>query len=215
MIPLFQLFVLRAESEVHCISSDSLTRNLKDLDAIKSQMDILFGGTSESPRTLQMNQCSPAKDDLFKPRWIGNHKLVDVRYKGDWMRRPISDGEVSWLAKLLVRLSDWLNKILGLKPGSYVATTPSVSYVDVPKDDMVKVGGLKEAIKVVFSSVVSCLLFLVMGILRFMREHGYRVNLRVFASKKLVMVLVLAAVFSLVKKAVRLSYSPACSSSLC
>ncbi|KAL5728376.1 sphingomyelin phosphodiesterase [Ranunculus cassubicifolius] len=212
---LLQLLILRAESEFHSISSDNLTKNLKNLDSIKSYTEILFGGTSPksmTPETTQSQQA--ARDELFKPRWVGNHKLIDVRYKGDWMKRPVSDGEISWLARLLVRLSDWLNEILGLnnhhhhrqinnEPSTSTSTTSQVSYVDVSKDghDSRTVEGMWDFIKVVLSSVGAFLVVFGMAVLRFMREHGLRVNLRVFASKKFVMVVVLAVVFSLLKKA--------------
>ncbi|KAF5193943.1 sphingomyelin phosphodiesterase [Thalictrum thalictroides] len=173
---LLQLLILRAESEIHAISGDNHAKNLQNLDSMRSQMEILFGSTAGSPKSVmpEMKQCQHTRDDLFKPRWVGNHKLVDVRYKGDWMKRPISSGEVSWLARLLVRLSDWLNELLGLNHGQSSDASPSVSYVDVPNDDLDKVGGLKEVMGVVLSSVMFCVLFVCRAVLRFTREHGYR-----------------------------------------
>ncbi|KAK9815560.1 hypothetical protein WJX72_005838 [[Myrmecia] bisecta] len=38
----------------------------------------------------------------------------DVQYKGDWMRRPIASNEIGWLVRLLVLLSDWINRAIGL-----------------------------------------------------------------------------------------------------
>ena len=38
----------------------------------------------------------------------------DVRYRGDWMRRPVGSNEVGWLVRLLLALSDRLNHALYL-----------------------------------------------------------------------------------------------------
>ena len=39
----------------------------------------------------------------------------DLHYKGDWMRRPIGSNEIGWLVRLLLHLSDLLNRALYLQ----------------------------------------------------------------------------------------------------
>jgi hypothetical protein len=37
-----------------------------------------------------------------------------LRYKGDWMLRPIASNEIPWLVRLLVRINRAVNGALGL-----------------------------------------------------------------------------------------------------
>ncbi|XP_042511869.1 uncharacterized protein LOC122086991 [Macadamia integrifolia] len=200
---LLQLLVLRAESEIQAISGDNVSRNLQTLDSLKIRMCCLFGGTvgSTTPVTPEVKQVQHTRDEIFKPRRVGNQALADVKYKGDWMKRPVSGGEVAWLARLLVSLSDWLNEVLGLTQAESSDEWPSWPNVDFSVDEFGKVGGLKEALRMVLLSVGSCLLVLALGIVKFMKLHGLRVNLRVLASKKIIMVLLLSALFGALKKA--------------
>ena len=39
---------------------------------------------------------------------------ADVRYRGDWMRRPIASNELAVLVRTLLWISDALNRSLGL-----------------------------------------------------------------------------------------------------
>ncbi|KAK9142907.1 hypothetical protein Syun_012307 [Stephania yunnanensis] len=192
---LLQLLVLRAESEVHAISGDNLGENLQALDSLKAQMSRLFGDSFEKPALFASEQqCQYKRDDIFKPRRAGNQTL-EVKYKGDWTWRSISNCEVAWLARLLGQLSDWLNKILGLSQGPSNHVSHTWTYVDFPNDAIEKVGGPKEAIKVLLCSLGRWLLVLVFAVMRFLREHGLRVNLRGLASKKLVTIFLLFGVF--------------------
>lgn len=150
--------------------------------------------------TTGATQFRQSRDEIFKPRKVGSCTLANVRYKGDWMKRPISNDEVAWLAELLVRLSDWLNEHLGL--GLSVATEnnhPSSkwSYVEVSGD----VCGPIETMKTVWYCISSWILTWVMAVAGLMRKYGVRVNLRMLASKKVVMVLLLTALFSILKRA--------------
>ncbi|XP_043717187.1 uncharacterized protein LOC122665175 [Telopea speciosissima] len=210
---LLQLLILRAESEIQEISGDNLQRNLQTLDSLKAQMCCLFGCTagSTSPVTSEVKQVQHTRDEIFKPRRVGNQTLTDVKYKGDWMKRPVSDGEIAWLARLLVSLSVWLNEVLGLTQGESSDVWPSWSNVDLSGDGLGKEGGLKEALRMVLCSVGSYLLVFALGIFKFMRLHGLRVNLRVLASKKIVVVMLLSAVFGALKKACgQYPSSPSC-----
>ena len=139
--------------------------------------------------------------EVFTPKHpgVGHRTWADVKYKGDWMRRPISDNEMAWLAKLLIRLSDRLNEVLGLDQIDNIVNAPT--YVDVPRDDAGYIGGPKEASIMVVSLIGSWLSLFIQSVVRSMRGHGVRINLRVLASKKCVMVLVVFAVACGLKKA--------------
>ncbi|XP_059443281.1 uncharacterized protein LOC132175366 [Corylus avellana] len=202
---LLQLFILRAEAELQAISGDNLADNLKCMDSLKTQVSCLFGGDtvrklSFSPEAQQRSQSCY---DIFKPRRVGNHTISEIKYKGDWMKRPISDDEVAWLAKLLVKFSAWLNESLGLNQAECSQDKRAWSYVEV-SGDVGNVCGPAETVKVVLCAIGSWLLILGVAVVRLMRKHGLRVNLRMLASKKIVMVLLLSAVFSLLKKALGL-----------
>ncbi|XP_006355422.1 uncharacterized protein [Solanum tuberosum] len=198
---LLQLFVLRAESELQSIGGENLSQNLQGLDRLKSELCQLFGGPIMKPvSTPETVQCEYMRDEIFKPRSFANRAMVDIKYKGDWMKRPISDDEIGWLAKVLVKLSGWLNESLGLSQVESSQESPSWSYVDVSSDAR-SVCGPMEVIKVVLCSFISWLLMLRGAGVRFMREHGVRVNLRVLASKKVVVVLLVIAAFSLLRRA--------------
>ncbi|XP_049361936.1 uncharacterized protein LOC125826626 [Solanum verrucosum] len=198
---LLQLFVLRAESELQSIGGENLSQNLQGLDRLKSELCQLFGGPIMNPlSTPETVQCEYMRDEIFKPRSFANRAMVDIKYKGDWMKRPISDDEIGWLAKVLVKLSGWFNESLGLGQVESSQESPSWSYVDVSSDAR-SVCGPMEVIKVVLCSFISWLLMLRGAGVRFMREHGVRVNLRVLASKKVVVVLLVIAAFSLLRRA--------------
>ncbi|KAJ8526753.1 hypothetical protein K7X08_029230 [Anisodus acutangulus] len=198
---LLQLFVLRAESELQLIGGENLSQNLQCLDRLKTELCQLFGGPILKPmNTPETVQCEHLRDEIFKPRSFGNRAMVDIKYKGDWMKRPISDDEIGWLAKVLVKLSGWLNESLGLSQVQSSQDSPSWSYVDLSSDAR-SVCGPMETIKVVLCSFISWFIVLRGAGVRFMREHGFRVNLRVLASKKMVVVLLIIAAFSLLRRA--------------
>ncbi|KAF6172779.1 hypothetical protein GIB67_042818 [Kingdonia uniflora] len=204
---LLQLLILRAESEIQAVAGNNLARNLQTLESLKSKMCILFGnriGRSTSI-TPEAKQCRRTSDEIFTPRSARNHRLTEVKYKGDIMKRPISDGEIAWLTRLLVRLSDWLNDIIGLNQIPDNNQKPhSWSYVELCNADANKEGGPKEAMKMVLCSVGSWIMLMGLAVVKFMKEHELRVNLRVLASKKVMVLLILSAVFfSVLKKVFR------------
>ncbi|KAK4843967.1 hypothetical protein QYF36_014863 [Acer negundo] len=193
---LLQLFILRAEAELQAISGGNLAQNLEYVDSLKSHVSCLFGGHAIKPIpfSLEVEQ-QQSRDEIFRPKRVGNHALADIKYKGDWMKRPISDDEIAWLVKLLIWSSDWLNESLGLnQPESNCVIGPKWSYVQVSGEIEGKVYGPKETMKKILYAI-RCWLLTVM------RKHGIRVNLRMLASKKIVTVLLLFAVFSILKKA--------------
>ncbi|XP_057978250.1 uncharacterized protein LOC131164803 [Malania oleifera] len=200
---LLQLFILRAESELQAMSGDNLAHNLQCIDTLKAQLGGLFGGDITKPMliTPETRQCQRSREEIFKPRRVGNCAMADIKYKGDWMNRPISDDEVAWLAKLLVWLSCWLNENLGLNQLESRDAGLRMSYVEVSSDIIGKVCGPTETAKMVLCSIGSWLLMVGLGMVRLMRRYGLRVNLRVLASKKVVMVLLMLAAVSILKNA--------------
>lgn len=115
------------------------------------------------------------------------------------MKRPISDDEVGWLANLLVRLSGWLNESLGLNGGESSYVGPA--YVEVP-GNVSDVSGPTETAKVLLGSAGTWFGASCCAAVGFMKKHGLKVNLRVLASKKVVMVLLVAVAMSAVRRAV-------------
>ncbi|RDX72381.1 hypothetical protein CR513_48145, partial [Mucuna pruriens] len=201
---LLQLFILRAEAELQAISADSVVPSLQCIDSLKAKLGCLFDGhtiksSSSCPEPMPHQQ---SRDEIFKPRRAGNRAFADVKYKGDWMRRPISNDEIAWLAKMFIRLSDRLNESLGLNQAESGQVSSTVSYVEVSAD-VAHICGPSEALRVFFCTIGSWLLFWGAASLGLMRKYGLRVNLRILASKKVVMVFVLYVVFGILKKLIR------------
>ncbi|KAE8708647.1 transcription factor MYB82-like [Hibiscus syriacus] len=197
---LLQLFILRTEAE---LQGDYMAHahNLQLIDSLKAKVSYLFGGSTVKPIPIspELRQPQDVRNELFKPRKVGNQMSSNMTYKGDWMKRPISDDEVAWLAKLLIWLSSWLNKSLGLNCREDSDVGPKWSYMDVP-GDAVNPSGPVETMKTLVCLIGSWLLMMGTATIRLMRQHGLRINLRVLASKKVVMVLLLFIVFNAVKK---------------
>lgn len=200
-----QLFLLRAESELQSISGNNLAQNLQCLDSLKSQLSQLFGGpiAKASPGTAQSRHRQQSRDDIFKPRSFGNQIGAEVKYKGDWMKRPASSDEIAWLASLLVNISGRLNEKLGLNRADHSQRGTGWSYVEV-QGGLTSVYGPMETLKVVFCSLLSWIMWLLEAGVQFMRTHGLRVNLRMLASKKIVVMVLILAAFNLFKKALAL-----------
>ncbi|KAI3522326.1 hypothetical protein L1887_00016 [Cichorium endivia] len=192
---LLQLLALRAESELQVISHDNLQNNLQLVNSVKAQMGCLFDGNIiSSPPTTPHGKQSGKHHEIFRPRTAGNRPTTDIRYKGDWMKRPISNDEVAWLAILLVRLSGWLNDILGLNSWENGPATTTWSYV------VVSGGGNVYGAKDLMRLVVGGLITFRREAVKFMRDHGMRVNLRMLASKKVVTVVLIAVAFAALRR---------------
>ena len=148
-------------------------------------------------------------------RSLGRHTCFDVKYRGDWMRRPIESTEIAWLARILVKLSDFINYRLGFNAVSLSepcdeheeallqeerpnlstqmdALSTEVRDVDVPK--LIKTSTYFASEMKDFLS--RCWVFLVV----YMRRHGWRVNLRVLARKPLVVMFLLLLFCWIVKR---------------
>ncbi|XXG66526.1 hypothetical protein AAC387_Pa06g0078 [Persea americana] len=204
---LLQLFILRAQHEIRAFSGENLSQNLQKLDSLKAQMSCLFGGSVGKPSNLMIPepmQDQHGRDEVFTPKHpgVGKRTWADVKYKGDSMKRPISDGEVAWLARLLVRLSYWLNENLGLDQQGEGSSdpSPSGSFVEVSSDDTCHISGAKDALWVVLSSVGFWLVLFCHMVVNFMRKRRLRINLRGLASKKVVTIITAYVVFSVWKK---------------
>ncbi|KAK4769395.1 hypothetical protein SAY86_027545 [Trapa natans] len=198
---LLQLFILRAEAELQAASRDSLGQNLQLLDTLKNKINQLFGGNFPEPVNVGPTVAEPqnSRDDIFMPRRIGKQTLASVQYRGDWMKRPVSDDEIAWLVKLLVPLSDWINQGIGLDWAATPEDGSKPLYVDVIAD-MASVSGLVDTVKMVLWVIASWLLVVSLGLLKLMRSHGVRVNLRILASKKIVMVILMAFLFAALRR---------------
>ncbi|PPS11840.1 hypothetical protein GOBAR_AA08798 [Gossypium barbadense] len=198
---LLQLFILRAEAELQG-GDIAHAHSLQIIDSLKEKVSYLFGGSTMKPIPIspELRQPQHTRDELFKPRRVGNQTSANVTYKGDWMKRPISDVEVAWLAKLLIWLSSWLNESLGLDRPEDNDVGSKWFYVNIP-GDAVNLNGSGEIVKTLVCLIGSWLLMMGTTTTRLMRKHGLRINLRVLASKKVVMVLLIFVVFSALKKA--------------
>lgn len=195
-----QLFVLRSELELQTMSGDNLLHNMACLDSLKMQMGCLFGNSTlkNIPVVSEAGQNKHQRNDIFKPRVIGKRKQTDRKYKGGWLNRPIFNDEIAWLAKLLVTLSSWLNESLGLNQSENTNTEgPVWSYTEVSKDT-----GHADTMKVSASSFGAWLVSVIGATPKFMRSHGMRVNLRILASKQIVMLLLVVVSLSVLKRAV-------------
>ncbi|KAL9242774.1 hypothetical protein vseg_016740 [Gypsophila vaccaria] len=200
---ILQLFILRAENELQAISGDNLENNLKCVLSLKSKLQCLFGEHAlspapQSPRTIQRQQF---RDDLFKPRRVVNGSMGHVKYTGDWLKRPISDDEVAWLAKILISLSIWVNESLGLYQTG-IQRNDTHPYVEVPTD-VVNEYDVPDSLRAVMASITSWFYSMRLAIARVMIKHGLKVNLRVFASKKFVMVVLVFFLFRLLRRVFR------------
>lgn len=203
---LLQLFILRAESELQSFSGNNNSRNLQCLDSLKTQLTRLFGGpiTKHQPITPpeSMNH-HQSRDEIFKPRNFGKPSGAEIKYKGDSMRRPFSSDEIAWLASFLVNISGWLNEKLGLNRVTDYSSNQGGSgwsFVEVPGGTK-SVHGPMETLKVVFCCLVSWIMWLGEAVVQLMRSHGVRVNLRMLASKKIVVMVLVFAAFNLLKRA--------------
>ncbi|RCV47043.1 hypothetical protein SETIT_9G579000v2 [Setaria italica] len=190
---LLQLLLIRAESEILRLSGDT-QQALQTLDSIKSQMKRVFQGQVErihgntSLEELH-NQQQQMRGEVFTPKHpsSGKSSWADVKYRGEWMRRPISETEVAWLARILIRLSDWLNGALGLDCGDAddSPATASATYIRFDGNEVNTVGGPKDAARMAVVALCSVIAVVGQALLKFMRSHRVKINLRVFASKKL------------------------------
>jgi hypothetical protein len=196
--------LLRAESEIQRFQGDAM-QTLKTLDLIKSQMKKIFCKHVGSfhPKMLPVREYSQAHvhTGFFAPKHpsLGKTSLADAKTKGDWMMRPISDTEVGWLAVMLIRLSAWLNEILRLDGGGADTTQAGPKYIKFHSNELSRVGGPKDAARMILVNAWVLVVMMGQSILHFMRAHGMKINLRFLASKKLLTAAMLYAAFSVAR----------------
>uniref|UniRef100_A0A452YVZ9 Uncharacterized protein n=1 Tax=Aegilops tauschii subsp. strangulata TaxID=200361 RepID=A0A452YVZ9_AEGTS len=190
---LLQLLLLRAETEIQRLPGDAMqTRHT--LDVIKSNMRKVFYKHVESFQAKNLpegeHKQHHGRGDLFVPKHPspGKNKLADMKYSGDWMLRPISDTEVAWLARLLICFSAWLNETLRLVHADADAVPTGPTIIKIDQNEPSRVGGPKDAARMVLVGVFTLLTVAAQWILQFMRNHKIRINLRILASKKLLAV---------------------------
>ncbi|KAM3409812.1 hypothetical protein ACQJBY_002217 [Aegilops geniculata] len=197
---LLQLLLLRAETEIQRLPGDAM-RTRHTMDVIKSNMRKVFYKHVESFQAKNLpegeHKQHHGRGDLFVPKHPspGKNKLADMKYSGDWMLRPISDTEVAWLARPLICFSAWLNETLRLVHGDADAALTGPTIIKIDQNEPSRVGGPKDAARMVLVGVFTLLTVAAQWILQFMRMHKIRINLRILASKKL---LAIAAMLCLV-----------------
>uniref|UniRef100_A0A0A9DKQ8 Uncharacterized protein n=1 Tax=Arundo donax TaxID=35708 RepID=A0A0A9DKQ8_ARUDO len=203
---LLQLLLLRAESEIQRSQGDAM-QTFRTLDLIKSQTKKVFCKFvgSYQPKCLprEHNQ-HHGRNEVFAPKHpsLGKSSSADMKNKGDWMTRPVSDTEVGWLATMLIPLSARLNETLGLDNVVADATHTGLNYIKFDRNELTRVGGLKDAARMVLVGAWTLVVLVVQSILHFMRKHGIKINLRILASKKLLAAVMLYAVFSVSRNVV-------------
>ncbi|KAK3153289.1 hypothetical protein QOZ80_2BG0170300 [Eleusine coracana subsp. coracana] len=201
---LLQLLLLRAESEIQRFQGDAM-QTLQTLDSVKSQMKKIFCNHVGSlhPKSLPGREYSQGHvhTGIFAPKHPGFRKspLADAENKGDWMTRPISDTEVGWLAKMLIHFSVWLNETLHLGSVSADATPTGLNYIKFDSNELSRVGGPKDAARMVFIGAWALVVLVGQSILHFMRMRGIKINLRFLASKKLLAAAMLYIAFSVAR----------------
>ncbi|KAJ3681847.1 hypothetical protein LUZ60_014420 [Juncus effusus] len=190
---LLHLLVIHAEHEIHLLPGD-FSKLLQTLDSIKSRIKQLFrdqiAKTQAKSPPQKINKKPTNQTEFFTPR----RPKQGNKYRGDWMRRPISTDEVAWLARVLIRVSDWLNCYLALDrnvESNNNADVAGLTFVELKGDEVRQINGFKEAFWLLFTHVFSWFVVICNLVLGFMRRRGMRVNLRVLASKMLVGVVLL------------------------
>ncbi|KAJ4777710.1 Sphingomyelin phosphodiesterase 4 [Rhynchospora pubera] len=189
---LLQLLILRAEHEIHLLSGD-VSRHLQFLDLIKAKAKKLFGEQiAKTPEKI-----SPKESPANQKEYFTLRRPKVGKYKGDWMKRPISDTEVAWLAVVLIRVSDWLNQYLSLD-GSVETDDVGPTYVEVKGNEVRQITGPKEVLWLLLMLVFAWFGVMCNLVIGFMRRHGMKINLRFLASKRLVAFFVLSLLWPVI-----------------
>lgn len=187
------------------MTGDDATKNLQILESLGTQVNNLFGASKQrNPSSPSPSKSTFSDHEVFStPKHPGFSKRTwaDVKYTGDWMRRPVSDSEVAWLVKCLIRLSDFLNESLDLnKDENHEDLVPGPSYIEVPPNESNDTHGINDVIHMFLVFVGSLLALFAQVILNFTRKRGWRINLRVLAAKKVILALVVFVLVSALKK---------------
>ncbi|KAG0557960.1 hypothetical protein KC19_11G168800 [Ceratodon purpureus] len=216
---LLQALFMRAEVEIQASSSErsplsapllesvkDVARTIFDLQTVGSPSGVHPPAYCQSPIASQADKYTDRDDASTRSLGLQRHSWQDVKYKGDWMRRPIESTEVAFLARLFVRISDAINTTLGLTGPDAV----KVSEVSSVREDVVEGDAVQsEPSEVVLPSsgqneiklsdmvdFVKNMLWQILLILQLeARDRGWRVNLRFMAEKKFLVLSMLALLF--------------------
>ncbi|KAI5056055.1 hypothetical protein GOP47_0029576 [Adiantum capillus-veneris] len=207
---ILELLILQAEGELHTVSNAAHTNCKKALDAIKKAGSLIFTTKLEPvfPIATPVAEVKNSSHHSFQAcKALPQHTWKDVKYKGDWMRRPIESTEFAWLVRLLVQFSDTINKKLDL---SQECDVPALELVDQGMNgaagndlglsmqgspDTVLDFNLSKLAALLLCYVSSALSILV----EFVRGRGWRLNLR-FLGKKPVAVTAILLLFYMLRK---------------
>lgn len=210
---------MRAEVEIQAASSEKpplsapllesvkdVARTIFDLHSLGSPSGVFQPACCQSPIASQADKYSDRDDASTRSLGLQRHSWQDVKYKGDWMRRPIESTEVAFLARLFVRISDAINTTLGLtgpdlvKVSEVPAAGEGVVEVDAvqsePSEVALPSSGQNEIKLSVMVDFVKNMLWQILLILQLeARDRGWRVNLRFMAEKKFLVLSMLVLLF--------------------
>lgn len=211
----FQILILQSEAEIQFAPPETQKTMFKALEMIRIAGLKVFDAYPICSSLYLHPETQQISPDDNVSRALGRHTCFDVRYRGDWMRRPIESTEVAWLARLLVQLSDLINKKLNLdvhennvdvhenkrkqeakaahEVRSHIALLPA----EVTEFDLTQIfkTSRNPLVNLCFTDVVKAIkTFLCRCWLVFcaqLRKKGWRVNLRFLAKKPIVLFLLL------------------------
>ncbi|XP_024525377.1 uncharacterized protein LOC112344584 [Selaginella moellendorffii] len=199
-----QSIILLAEAENRACNTDKLPvspktlRNLKELvlkvferEVLGRQQPLRSDSGSPLPEMV-IPETNHSEEIPERSPGLQRHSVAEVKYKGDWMRRPIESQEIGWLVRLLVEVSDKLNGCLGFTGGRELIEEQGCSSHSQVLDAV-----FPEVLKPVARALLAAFLFVV----KELRKRGFRINLRPLASKQAISSGALALFFYwLVKK---------------
>ncbi|MCO5564935.1 hypothetical protein L7F22_018605 [Adiantum nelumboides] len=209
---ILELFIVQAEGELRAVPPTAYTNCKKALDAIKKAGSIIFT-TKLEPISLIATPVTDVKSSSHSFQActaLPQHTWKNVKYKGDWMCRPIESTEFAWLVRLLVQLSDTINRKLDL---SQECDLPALELEDQDNNvTAVSNHGLSMqsspdvVVDVNFAKVAALILWCVSNafsiLVEFVRGRGWRLNLRFLAKKPIAVAALLLMVHMLRKFAI-------------
>ncbi|KAJ7525204.1 hypothetical protein O6H91_17G041600 [Diphasiastrum complanatum] len=196
---ILQALILHAEAEAQVSRgkfpvSEQVLKGLKEV--ANAIFDLKMTNTFPSAATRPADLCTSLTDmrshkALTEPLGLQRHSWAEVKYKGDWMRRPIENKEIAFLVRFLVKLSDSINRTLGLsledgrdivqcQNSDLQASSSSV----VAQSAEIPVQELELCLPELLKGVHRLLKHFCLVLQREMRRRGWRVNLRFMAEKQ-------------------------------
>nr|ADE77192.1 unknown [Picea sitchensis] len=221
---MLNLLILRAEAWIQTGSGEKILPGLNSLEALKVLTIRIFGSCEMGApvELVSMYNSESEKTHFIKHPGLGRHTWADIKYRGDWMRRPIEDTEVAWLARLLVRISDWLNTRLGLDHqdstvhinnswdensyNSMRTSEPIFAEIIEDEDEVSLVDFLSNRttwinlFSTILSPVMYCSVLLCKFVVSVLRRSGCRINLRIMAEKKVLVFIFTCIILTILSK---------------